>query len=121
MKKILIVDDAPTVLKIVQFTLEDEGFAVTKANGPEEAQALIARETFDLGIFDVNMPGMTGIELTAKVLAMPNGRNLKILILTTESGDAIRAAGKAAGAKGWLTKPFQNSDLIGAVRALAGP
>ncbi|EQA37972.1 response regulator receiver domain protein [Leptospira inadai serovar Lyme str. 10] len=119
MVKILCVDDAPTVLKLLEFTLSEEGYSVTKASGPDEAMAKIESEgPFDLGIFDVNMPGKTGIELTKDVLRTEKGKNTKILILTTESSDAMKSAGKDAGARGWMTKPFNDEDLLMAVKKL---
>jgi two-component system chemotaxis response regulator CheY len=112
MKKILAVDDAPTVLKIVEFTLSDEGYEVKTAENAEIAKKMIEAEAFDIGIFDVNMPGQNGIDLTRDVKAMPNGKNMKIIMVTTESGEDLKTAGQKAGAVGWLVKPFESEDLI---------
>ncbi|PJZ26675.1 response regulator [Leptospira hartskeerlii] len=122
MTKILCVDDAPTVLKLLDFTLTEEGYSVCKAAGPDEALTKIESEgPFDIGIFDVNMPGRTGIELTKEVLRTEKGKSMKILILTTESSDAMKSQGKDAGAKGWMIKPFNDEDLLAAVKHLIGP
>jgi len=118
MKKVLIVDDAPTVLSIVDFTLSEEGYDVEKANNAEEAKQKLQNTAFDIGIFDVNMPGQNGIDLTRDALQMPNGKNMKIVILTTESSDELKAQGRDAGAVGWLTKPFEGSDLLALVGEL---
>jgi two-component system, chemotaxis family, chemotaxis protein CheY len=121
MKRILLTDDAPTVLKLLEFTLSEEGYEIDKASNAEEAiQAINNKGPFDLGIFDVNMPGKTGIELTKEALSTENGKNMKILILTTESSDEMKARGKEAGAKGWLIKPFNDEDLISVVEKLIG-
>jgi two-component system chemotaxis response regulator CheY len=121
MKKILITDDAPTVLKLLEFTLTDEGYTVDKASNAEEAMRQVEQNgPYDLGIFDVNMPGKTGIELTKDVLESPNGRNMQILILTTESSDEMKAKGKEAGAKGWLVKPFNDEALLAVVEKCIG-
>jgi two-component system chemotaxis response regulator CheY len=121
MKKILLTDDAPTVLKLLEFTLTDVGYTVEKASNAEEAMKMIdAKGPFDLGIFDVNMPGKTGIELTKDVLAAPNGKNMKIVILTTESSEEMKNKGREAGAKGWLVKPFVDEDLLAVVEKLIG-
>ena len=112
MKKILIVDDAPIVLKIVEIALTAEGYQVVKASNADEALAMLQKERFDIGVFDVNMPGKSGIELTREVLAVPNGKDMKIVMLTTESSEDMKAKGREAGAKGWLVKPFMNDDLI---------
>ena len=71
-----------------------------------------AEEQPAIGIFDVNMPGKSGIELTREVLSSAEGQGMKIVILTTESSADLREQGKAAGAVGWLTKPFQNDALL---------
>ena len=110
MKKILIVDDAPTVIKLVKFSLEDE-FEVESASNGQEALVLIGQNQYDLGIFDINMPGINGIELTRQAKLTPNGAGMKIIILTTESSDEMRQRGKEAGALGWMTKPFKEQDL----------
>lgn len=120
MTRILCVDDAPTVLKLLEFTLTEEGYNVTKAANPDEAVVKIETEgPFDIGIFDVNMPGRTGIELTKEVLKSEKGKGMKILILTTESSDSMKNQGKEAGAKGWMIKPFNDEDLLAAVKHLA--
>ena len=112
MKKVLAVDDAPTVLKIVEFTLADEGYEVSTAANAEEAKKMVEAQAFDIGVFDVNMPGQNGIDLTRDILQMDNGKNMKIVIVTTESSDELKAAGKNAGAVGWLVKPFEGEDLL---------
>lgn len=117
--KILIVDDAPIVLKLLETALTLEDHDVTKASNAEEAIRILEKEAFDLGIFDVNMPGKSGIELTSIALGMTNGKNMKVVILTTESSDDLKKKGKEAGAKAWLVKPFQNEDLIQLINILA--
>ncbi|MBE7412503.1 MAG: response regulator [Leptospiraceae bacterium] len=118
MKKILAVDDANTVLKIVDMTLSDEGYDVKTAPNAEEAKKILQAEKFDLGVFDVNMPGQNGIDLTRDVLLMPNGKDMKIVILTTESSEELKEAGKKAGAVAWLIKPFEGEDLLELVKQL---
>ncbi|XDD47338.1 response regulator [Leptospira sp. WS39.C2] len=111
MAKILTVDDAPAVLKILNLVLTTEGHEVESASNGMEALDKIQNSKFDIGIFDVNMPGMTGIELTEKTLQTENGKSMKIVMLTTESSDEMKNKGKAAGAVGWLVKPFANESL----------
>ncbi|EOQ87873.1 response regulator receiver domain protein [Leptospira yanagawae serovar Saopaulo str. Sao Paulo = ATCC 700523] len=111
MAKILTVDDAPAVLKILNLVLTTEGHEVVSASNGMEALEKIENSKFDIGIFDVNMPGMTGIELTEKALKTENGKTMKIVMLTTESSDEMKNKGKAAGAVGWLVKPFANESL----------
>ncbi|BDA79702.1 Fis family transcriptional regulator [Leptospira kobayashii] len=118
MAKILTVDDAPVVLKILNLVLTTEGHDVTSASNGNDALAKIENEAFDIGIFDVNMPGMTGIELTKKVLETANGKNMKIVMLTTESSEEMKKKGQEAGAIGWLIKPFANESLIKLIQKL---
>lgn len=118
MKKVLAVDDSPTVLKIVDFTLSEEGYEVKRAPNAEVAKQMMETEIFDIGIFDVNMPGQNGIDLTRDIKTSPNGKNMKIVIVTTESSEELKAAGKNAGAVGWLVKPFEGNDLLDLVSQL---
>lgn len=78
----------------------------------------LQKEKFDIGIFDVNMPGQNGIELTRDVLKMENGKNMKIVILTTESSEDLQTQGKNTGAVGWTVKPFEGGDLLELVKML---
>ncbi len=118
MKKVLIVDDAPTVLKIVDFTLTSQGYEVVQAGNANEAMDRVREERPEIGIFDVNMPGKSGIELTRDVLSSEEGRDMKVVMLTTESSAEMKDRGREAGAVGWLVKPFQNDDLLSLVSSL---
>lgn len=121
MKEILLCDDAPTVLKLMDMILSEEGYKVTKSGNAEEAIRKISdNPNFALGIFDVNMPGKTGIELTKEVLSHPNGKNMKIIIVSTEASDHLKEEGKKSGVKAWLTKPYDDEDLIEVVQKLIG-
>ena len=116
--KVLIVDDAPVVLKLLELALTMEDYEVEKASNAIEAMEKVKKTQFDFGIFDVNMPGKTGIELTKDVLASPNGKDIQIIILTTESSEEMQEQGRNAGASGWLIKPFDNDELIGLLKEL---
>lgn len=89
-EKVLIVDDSPMVLNIIETALSLEDYDVVRASNADEALKKIEEGKFDFGIFDVNMPGKTGIELVPLVLNHPNGKSMKIVILTTESSAEIR-------------------------------
>jgi two-component system chemotaxis response regulator CheY len=112
MKTILVVDDALSVLKILEYTLTEASYSVESAQNADEALQKVENKKFDIGVFDVNMPGQNGIDLTKEVLTKPNGTGMKIIILTTESSEKMKMAGKEAGAKGWLIKPFNDADLL---------
>ncbi|MCC5022451.1 MAG: response regulator [Candidatus Synoicihabitans palmerolidicus] len=122
-RKILIVDDALTMRKLVAFTLRGAGLDVVEAPDGVDALSTLARQSFDLIIPDVNMPRMDGIPLTRQARATPNGRSVPILILTTESEVSKKNEGRAAGAgaTGWIVKPFQQDQLLSVVaRVLPG-
>ena len=115
---VLVVDDEADIRALIKDILSDENFGVTVAANAEEAKARISSDSFDVGIFDVNMPGQNGIDLTRDVKGMPGGKEMKIIILTTESGDDLKKAGREAGAVGWLTKPFEENDLLELIKRL---
>lgn len=121
MKEILLCDDAPTVLKLMDMILSEEGYKVTKSGNAEEAIRKISdNPNYALGIFDVNMPGKTGIELTKEALSHPNGKNMKVIIVSTEASDHLKEEGKKVGVKAWLTKPYDDEDLLEVVQKLIG-
>jgi two-component system, chemotaxis family, chemotaxis protein CheY len=112
MPLILAVDDSPSMRKMVSFTLTGAGYQVVEAvdgvDGYEKAQA----QTFDLVLTDQNMPRLDGLGLTRKLRDHPQFKTVPILMLTTESSDLMKQAGRAAGATGWLVKPFDPARLL---------
>lgn len=111
-KKILAVDDSKTMRDMVSFTLKGAGYEVLVADDGVNALSTISGENVDLIITDVNMPNMNGIELVQKLRADPQYRATPILILTTESDDSLKQQGRAAGATGWIVKPFVPEKLL---------
>jgi len=116
MANILAVEDAATMRQVVNFTLSDAGHTVVEAANADEALAQVAKSEFDLIICDVNMPGRNGLELVKLLRAMPNFRFVPILMLTTEHREELKAEGRAAGATGWILKPFDPSVLLDVVK-----
>jgi two-component system, chemotaxis family, chemotaxis protein CheY len=117
----LIVDDALTMRKLVSFTLRTAGLNVIEASDGVEALKLVRAHPVDIIISDVNMPNMDGIEFTRQARRVLAGRPVPILILTTESDAEKKTQAKAAGASGWIVKPFQQDQLIALVgRVLPG-
>lgn len=112
MRSILAVDDSPSMRKMVSFTLTGAGFKVIEAVDGVDALEKAQIENIDLVLADQNMPRLDGIGLTRKLREDPKFQETPILILTTESSDLMKQAGRAAGATGWLVKPFDPSRLI---------
>jgi two-component system chemotaxis response regulator CheY len=113
---ILIVDDSLTMRQMVNFTLSSAGHAVTEAADAEEALQCAGKQRFDLVISDVNMPGRSGIELVAELRKLAEYKFTPIILLTTESQPEMKSKGRAAGATGWIVKPFDPEALLGVLR-----
>lgn len=111
MAKILIADDSTSMRQMVSFTLKASGFEHDEAKDGEEAFDLAQKNQYDLVLSDINMPGKNGLELTKAIRELPNYRFTPILLLTTESATDRKSEGKAAGATGWIVKPF-NPDVL---------
>ena len=112
MRSILAVDDSPSMRKMVSFTLTGAGFKVVEAVDGVDALEKAQTQEIDMVLADQNMPRLDGIGLTRKLREDPKFQNTPILILTTESSDQMKQAGRAAGATGWLVKPFDPNRLI---------
>lgn len=112
MASILAADDSVSMRRLVVATLRDAGFDVVEAVDGVDAWNKASAHSFDLLLADQHMPGLDGIALTRKLRQCARFRNLPILILTTESGDEMKRAGREAGANGWLVKPFQPTTLV---------
>lgn len=111
-KRILAVDDSKTMRDMVSFTLKGAGYEVLVADDGVNALSALKGEEVDLIITDINMPNMNGIELVQNLRGDPRFRATPILILTTESDDGIKQQGRAAGATGWIVKPFVPEKLL---------
>ncbi len=119
-KTILAVDDSASMRQMVSFTLKQDGYDVVEANDGHEGLARLKERRFDMIITDLNMPRLDGIELVRSVRANPTSRGLPIVMLTTESQDARKLEGKAAGATGWIVKPFKPEQLLAVVKRVIG-
>ncbi|HEX5353543.1 MAG TPA: response regulator [Rhodanobacteraceae bacterium] len=120
MAKILAVDDSVSMRNMVSFTLRGAGHDVHEAADGQAALNAAKAGRFDLVLADVNMPVMDGITLTRELRALPAFAGVPILILTTESDTSKKLEGKAAGATGWLVKPFDPEQLLATVARVAG-
>jgi len=116
MLSILAVDDSPSIRQMVAFTLKSAGYNVIEAADGQEGLTKAREKTVDLVLTDQNMPIMDGITLVKNLRGLPMYSSTPILILTTESSDEMKAKGRAAGATGWLVKPFDPVRLVEVVK-----
>ena len=121
MQTVLIVDDSSVMRQLVNMCLTGAGYAVVEAIDADDALAKVRAQHVDLVISDLNMGKVNGISLVKLIRAQPSHKYTPILLLTTESSPAVKAEGRAAGASGWLVKPFAPPELLKTVRrALPG-
>lgn len=119
-KTILAVDDSASIRQMVAFTLKGAGYNVIEAADGEEGLTKAKSGAVNLVLTDQNMPKMDGLSLVKALRGMPQYAATPILMLTTESSDAMKANGKAAGATGWLVKPFDPAKLLEVVKKVIG-
>ena len=118
---ILVIDDSASLRQVVAMALQGAGYEVLQAGDGQAALALLDGRKINMAICDVNMPRMNGIEFVRAAKALPSYRFLPVLMLTTESQEAKKEEGKAAGAKAWMVKPFSPASLLNAVSKLCLP
>ena len=119
-KCILIVDDSETVRQVLQMTLTNAGFDVVEAEDGVDALKKLSGAQIDMLITDLNMPNMDGLELIKKVREEGTYRFTPIVMLTTESSEEKKLAGREAGASGWIVKPFKPEQLLKVVKMVLG-
>ena len=115
---ILTVDDSPSIRVALKIALTNAGYSVAEAGDGAEGIAKAKASAFDLIITDLNMPVMDGLTMIEELRRMPDQTGVPIVFLTTESDDAVKQEAKAAGATGWITKPFKPEQLLGVVAKL---
>ena len=120
-KRIMVVDDSASLRQVVGIALKGAGYDVVEACDGKDALGKLDGGKLHLIISDVNMPVMDGITMVKEIKKHPSYKFTPIMMLTTESEETKKMAGKAAGAKAWLTKPFQPPTLLGAVSKLVLP
>lgn len=119
-KTILTVDDSESLRKMVAFSLNAAGYDVVQAVDGQDGLSKAKEKTVDLVLTDQNMPVMDGLTLIKNLRGLGSYQKVPILMLTTESSDEMKAKGKAAGANGWLVKPFDPKRLIEVVQKVIG-
>lgn len=115
-KTILTVDDSPSMRQMVSFTLSRAGFTMVEASDGAEALSVVKGRPVELVVTDLNMPNVDGIQLIRQLRAQPEHRFTPIIMLTTESQPERKLEGKAAGATGWIVKPFSPEQLVAVVK-----
>ncbi|ABQ27166.1 response regulator [Geotalea uraniireducens] len=119
-KTIMTADDSASVRQMVSFTLKQSGYEVIEAVDGKDALQKLGGQKVDMLITDLNMPNLDGIGLIKGARAIPACKFIPIVMLTTESQDCKKQEGKAAGATGWIVKPFKPEQLLSVVKKVLG-
>ncbi|HET7875665.1 MAG TPA: response regulator [Methylomirabilota bacterium] len=109
--KILIAEDSRSLRNMMREAFVLDGYEILEGQDGEQALALAQATTPDLVITDVHMPGMDGLTLVRSLRALPALKFTPVLVLTTEWGEEMKQRGLAAGATGWIVKPFHPEQL----------
>ncbi|MBI2353425.1 MAG: response regulator [Deltaproteobacteria bacterium] len=119
-KIIMTADDSASVRQMVTFTLKQNGYDVVEAVDGQDALTRLSGQKVDMLITDLNMPNLDGLGLIRGVRAGTLNKFIPIIMLTTESQDGKKNEGKAAGATGWIVKPFKPEQLVAVVKKVLG-
>lgn len=115
-KTVLTVDDSRTIRDLLRMTLQDAGYRVLQAEDGADGMTMLETETPDAIITDINMPRLDGFGFIEQVRCDPRFRATPILVLTTESEPEMKDRARAAGATGWIVKPFNPEKLTASLR-----
>lgn len=115
-KRIMTVDDSPTIRQMISLTLRAAGYEVIEAADGREALCKLETEPIDMLVTDLNMPRFNGIQLVKEIRKQPLYRFMPIILLTSEENDDWKQEGKQVGASGWITKPFKPQQLLSVIR-----
>lgn len=119
-KTILAVDDSTSIRQMVAFTLKSAGYSVIEAVDGQDGLDKAGAQAVDLVLTDQNMPRMDGLSMIKMLRTMPQFLATPILMLTTESSDEMKTQGRAAGATGWIVKPFDPHKLLEVIKKVLG-
>ncbi len=117
---ILTVDDSASVRMAIRIALSGAGYAVTEAGDGAEGLAALKGGRFDMVVTDLNMPRMDGLTMIRELRSLPGCAGIPVIFVTTESDDGMKAQAKAAGATGWLVKPFQPDQIVRVAKKVLG-
>ena len=119
-KHILVVDDSVSIRQMVEMTLKGAGYTVTTAQDGQDALDKCKSQQFNFVLTDQNMPRMDGLTLIKNLRGLGTYSRTPVVMLTTEAGDDMKAKGKAAGATGWMVKPFDPNKLLDVTKRVLG-
>ncbi|MDP4725982.1 MAG: response regulator [Desulfobacterales bacterium] len=117
-KKVLIVDDEPSIIVPLQFLMDQNGYETSVAFSGEEAMETVAASHPNLILLDIMLPIIDGFEVCQRVRENPEWNDIRIILLTAMGSEANIAKGLALGADAYITKPFSNSEVIAKVKEL---
>ncbi|KQZ50377.1 hypothetical protein ASD54_08980 [Rhizobium sp. Root149] len=118
--KILTVDDSASIRLTTRVALTNAGYAITEAVDGMDGLSKMRSGQFDLIVTDLNMPQMDGLTMIRELRKLPAYMGVPVIFLTTESDNELKSQAKAAGATGWLTKPFDPESLVKIVKKVLG-
>jgi two-component system, chemotaxis family, chemotaxis protein CheY len=117
---VLAIDDSRTIRSLICKAMEEAGFFCTLAEDGQQGIERFEEVQPDVVITDINMPNLDGFGLIEAIRSNPANPNVPILVLTTESADPMKARARAAGATGWIVKPFDDAAIVSVVRRVTG-
>jgi two-component system, chemotaxis family, chemotaxis protein CheY len=118
-KTVMVIDDSKSMRQLVNQTLTNAGYSVIEACDGLDALKHLESARVHVMVCDVNMPNMDGLTFVRRVKQLDQHKFTPIVMLTTEGADALMQQGKAAGAKGWMVKPFKPEQLLNIIERLA--
>ena len=116
MKTVLTVDDSASIRQMIKLTLTGAGYQVVEAGNGAEGLTAAKASPVNMIVTDLNMPVMDGLAFIKEMRKLPDYKGVPIVFLTTESDSGIKQQAKEAGATGWITKPFQQDQLLAVVK-----
>ncbi|MFH1148778.1 MAG: response regulator [Pseudomonadota bacterium] len=119
-KVIMTADDSASIRQMVSFTLRQAGYEIIEAVDGKDALDKLVGTRIDMLIADLNMPNLDGIGLLKEVRRSPTHKFVPVIMLTTESHEAKKNEGRAAGASGWIIKPFKPDQLLAVIKKVLG-
>ena len=119
-RRILVVDDSPSLRRMIAMTLKGAGYDVVEAEDGLDALERVAAARFDAVLTDQNMPRMDGLSFIREFRTRPEGQGVPVVFLSTESEGELKDKARAAGALGWMTKPFDQAKLLSVMARVVG-